>query len=203
MDLVFGIFILALGAFTVLYLSAALLGAAVPQVKRKLSGQAGQWLSPKSWLANSQLARCERLLPTIDEKLKATDTDAVYELIQQAFFFSYQSIDEPLVHRIGAHHGLLVKRIASLARTQSAAHEALPLLDDLIASRTVLLRSLVEVTRKRRSLKAPGWAKEEYAKKLTELVDRLQTNERAIQSQIDQLFTRTLRGPAAPDQQYH
>lgn len=100
----------------------------------------------------------------------------------------------------------VLSRILSLSERAGAHLENLAVVEDLVQSRGQLLTSYFEAQRDRRVFKsrrssagkdAPEWAIAEFTRRVDELKDRIDTNSRSLQMQLDELLRDVTKGSQA------
>ena len=132
----------------------------------------------------------EKTLEAVDALIEKNDFTEAFKLLLLSFFFDAVRADKELIEKIHNHHVGILSRIVLVAEKLSRHVENLAIIEDLVLSRSELLRSLFEVRQSRttlssrRSKETPQWALDEYTKKIDELLDRLKTNQRSLESQM-------------------
>lgn len=120
--------------------------------------------------------------------------------------------DEGFLEKVNNHNLSVLARFVNIAEKRETHIENLPLLEELLVSRHELLRSLHEVSYHRRKLKekrkekgqeTPQWAEGEFERKQADVVDRLDTNKKSIDSQIKNLIAVISRDSAGSRVTYH
>lgn len=132
----------------------------------------------------------ERILDSVDAMIeKNLFADALKHLVV-AFFYESIRADKELIEKVHNHHVGILSRIVLVAEKLSRHVENLAVIEDLVLSRSELLRSLYETRQNRAALSArrtretPQWALDEYSRKIDEIIDRLKTNQRSLESQM-------------------
>lgn len=166
----------------------------------------------KGWTERWKLRQREKQLHIIDGILESGDISLSLKQLRQIIFFDLIKHDPDLVERVSALHFGVLNKLMALSHLRDQHVPELVVLEDLFSSRTLLLRTWGETIATRNSLmrkrnnKMPGWAFDEYQKKLAEFTDQLDTNRKSIESQLDKVFnTLSSQSPAAAKEEivYH
>lgn len=174
---IFSAFGLAIVAWTVLVLWSAIVG------------------DTRGWTEKLRFKNKVRLIKSADDMLAGGVTDKAFGLLRDGFFLESVQNDADLIDRIRGHHSGIVSRLMVIAEQRAASIPNLAVVEDLLQSRCELMRLHLETLQGRRQLsrarkrEMPQWAKEEYRRKLDDILDRLKTNRRSIESQLSETFS--------------
>ena len=165
-----------------------------------------------SWLEKYRIKQKENLLERAEVYIKAADFASVSSLLRGAFYLDQIKSDARLVERVHNHHLGILSKIITLADRFNMHLDSLPIVEDLLISRAQLMKTIIEKKAARSTLrkkgseknrKTPDWALNEFGSQLLDLRDKLGTNRRSLESQIDKLFT-GLASARSPDEvTYH
>lgn len=167
---------------------------------------------PRRWLDRARIRRREQALAQAETALEQRDEARARQLLRSAFHLDLITHEAALVERVTSLNLTTLSRVISLAGSRTAALESVPLLEDLLQSRGQLLsmyvenlgvRSRVKDRRRGRSTATPEWAVNEFEKKLSEILERLATNRRTIESQLDTLFAALRELPTGGEITWH
>jgi len=166
-----------------------------------------------SWLPNwrsfgsqRQIKAQEKLLAEADRHIKGGVLFRALPLLRRAFAIDKTSTDLASIELASNHHQGILERLVDLSHHYDRPLLGLPVLEDLLISRTQLLRTQLELKAARASIKSrikekgrstPQWATSDFDQRLSEVVDRLETNRRSLNGQIDLVF-RSLEGASEP-----
>ncbi len=183
-DIFPAIFFGLLGLGLIFYLGKVMLGG--------LFGDSG------SWIEKYRLKQKEAYLPRADLYIKAGEFEQACQLLREAFFFGTGKPDANLVERTGNHNLAILGRVIHIAERLSIQLEGLPVVEDLLLIRTQLIKSYAErklsqagLRKRRAQNKSAGnqtWAVQEFSKQLEELRDKIDTNQKSLESQLARLF---------------
>jgi tetratricopeptide (TPR) repeat protein len=183
-----------------------LIGAFVKMVYESVGGSAPRLLG------GVRLRRKVKLVETADLLMREGKLEEAAEALKHAFVLNHQRGDEAFLERLYTHHLGILSRLVTIAEKRNRRVENLPLLEGLLASRNDLIRGYEDVSfgkrklrerRKEKGMETPPWADDEFDRKLRELIDRLDTNRKSIESQLDDL-TKSLGTEASGEEvTYH
>lgn len=170
------------------------------------------WSTPRGIFERVKVQRKEQLLRTFDRVAKERNLASAVNLLRDAFFLDEIRHSQALIERVNNHHTAILGRLVSLADARSSHLPNLAIVEDLLLSRALLLRGLLETreilagARKKSgggSFSQPKWAEQEFSKKLTDLYDKLTTNRRSLQAQLSELFSSLMRAAESNEVTYH
>lgn len=167
---------------------------------------------PRSFRDRFKLRRKKQVIERIDQLLQQNQLKQAGEGIRESFFLDPRRPDRALIDQIATHHLEALNRLVALSDRYSRHLSGLPLLEDLLLTRSDLLRSQFDVSQTRRELSArklssghrsPDWARNEFSKKLLDITDRLTTNRRTIENQVRELLDSLHESPEPDHVTYH
>lgn len=151
----------------------------------------------------------EKHLKTADELIEKGAFLPAFEALRRAFYFEQLRLERELVDKINNHHISILSRVVIVSEKLSRHIPNLAIIEDLLMTRGELMRSFFEARSsreallKKRSREVPGWALDEYASKLHELKDKLTTNRRSLESQLDKVLDSLKDIPRESEITYH
>lgn len=164
-------------------------------IKVMFGGLFGGWAQ---WFDRYKIRQKETLLERSDVYLKAGDFESVVTFLRGSFLLDHVKSELKLVERMHNHHMAALGRILMLAERYTIHLETLPVVEDLLVTRSQLLRSFIEKSRARKTLRsgsgerprtAPRWAVNEFDSQLADIREKLATNRKSLDSQIEKLFS--------------
>lgn len=170
------------------------------------------WSTPRGIFERIKVQRKEQLLRTFDRIAKERNLASALSLLRDSFFLDEIRHSQALIERVNNHHTTILGRLVSLAEARSSHLPNLAIVEDLLLSRALLLRGLLETreilagARKKKpggSFSQPKWAEQEFNKKLEDLYDKLATNRRSLEAQLKDLFANLMRVPDPKEVTYH
>ena len=156
-----------------------------------------------------KLKQKEGLLSRADTYIKAGEYEQAAAFLKGAFFLELLKSDMRSVERLNNHHLAVLGRVVSVADRFSLHLENLPVVEDLLLSRSQLLRGLIEKRKGKRIAAAkrksggPQWPVAEFDTQIKDLVDRLATNRKSLESQIGKLFSALVTSRRTDEVTYH
>lgn len=151
-----------------------------------------------SWIEKYRIKQKEALIPRADLYIKAGEFEQACQLLRDAFYLGSSKGDPGLVDRSSNHNLAILGRVIHISERLSTHLDNLPIVEDLLLSRGQLIKSLSErrtahaALRKKRRAEGSGreqaWAKHEFNKQLDELRDKIETNQKSLESQLSRLF---------------
>lgn len=159
-----------------------------------------------------KLKKRQRLMQLADEAVESEKIPQAVLLLKGAFYLFSDYPEPRFIDQTITHNLETLGRIVALFEQRSIHGSNLPVVEGLIQSRGELLRSAFEISTTKERVKvrqaekgkeAPEWAFEEFSKKLAEILDRLETNRKSLESQLDRLFSELDKGPAGSEITYH
>lgn len=151
-----------------------------------------------SWIEKYRIKQKESLLPRVDLYIKAGDFEQANQLLRDAFYFGGSKGEGGLIERGNNHNLAILGRVIHISERLSTHLDNLPIVEDLLLTRAQLIKTFAErklsqaaLRKKRRSEKGgaeQSWAALEFSKQLDELRDKIQTNQKSLESQLARLF---------------
>lgn len=130
----------------------------------------------------------------VDEALNAQNYELALQLLNQSFCFDTISHDAGLIRIISGHNLSLLGKLLVIADAKARQLDNVGVVEELLNSRGALLQTLLEVKQsyvsarvERRSKGAgalPKWARDEYDRKIADIVGRLETNKQSLLSEL-------------------
>lgn len=169
-------------------------------------------LDLRAWAGRQKLVRKQRLLSEADELLRKGDLTLALPKLKDALLLDQELNTPILIETVTHHHLSILSRLISIAEQSSTHLPNLAIVEDLLASRAQLFRTLSEARQTRRSLRrrsagketeVPDWARAEYEKKLTEIRDRLATNKKSLDAKLGEIFLALSSRSSAQEVTYH
>ena len=156
----------------------------------------------------------EKLVEDADRLIGLGDLEAAGLLLRKAFYPEGAGSDLQLIERLSNLNLSILGRIVAIAEKRAQHIENLAIVEDLILSRAQLMRAVIEkktLLQGARSAAAehdpaarkPEWVKLQFARLYAEVKDRLDTNQRSLESQLDLLFDNLKRSDQAQQVPYH
>ena len=136
---------------------------------------------------------------------------AAAKLLRSALYFESPG-RSAFIDTVHNHNLSIISRLVSLNDEGISHFTNLPIIEGLIQTRADLTRNLIELREQRRALKSrrkqnnrntPAWALNEFERRAAELSDRLKTNQRSLDSQLDILMSELLTPRGNPEITYH
>lgn len=157
------------------------------------------------------LSRRVRAMTHSDLLKKQGNRAGAAKLLRSAFYFD--SPKRPaFIEAVHNHNLSVISRLVSLNDEGISHFSNLPIIEGLIQTRADLLRNLFELREQRKALKTrrkqnnrntPAWALNEFERRAAELTDRLKTNHRSLESQLDVLVGELLAPRSDTEITYH
>ena len=147
-------------------------------------------------LERRKLHRKQERLFTARRRIEEKNYAAALPLLRDAFLLEHLKHDVRLIERVNDHHLTVLQELISLARICSMRLSNLPLIEELLLTRTAAMKSYSETRvaaralskRRARSQRPPAWAVNEFSKKLADLKERVDTTTRSLRTELDKLF---------------
>lgn len=163
------------------------------------------------WVHRQKLARKERLLTAADVLIKSGSYSEALKLLKEAFLFDQLPRTPVLIEGISHHHLSILSRLIAVSERTSSHVPNLAVVEDLLSTRSQLLRNLHEANEAKRSLRKrrkdkkelPEWAVAEYENKAKEALDKLQTNRKSLDNKLSEIFSALSSTPPAHEVTYH
>jgi hypothetical protein len=158
------------------------------------------------------LARRNHLLNELDKEFKLGNFSRALEILDGTFFFNPKLGDISIIDKIATHHLEVMNRIVTFSDRHGFHLAPLPTLEELLNIRLELFKSKYEVTQTVKNLrfknifsrhKTPNWALNEFAKKLSDISERLETNRKAIKDTVRELFLLLHDSPRPDNVTFH
>lgn len=156
-----------------------------------------------------RLKQKEGLLSRADVYIKSGDYEAAASFLKGAFCLDPLKRDPRAIERLSNHHLALLGRIVGIADRFSLHLDNLAIVEDLLLSRSQLLKTLLDkrvardLASKKRRGNGPDWAVAEFDSQIKELQDRVSTNRKSLESQISKLFSALVTSRRADEVTYH
>ncbi|MCB0321416.1 MAG: hypothetical protein KDD60_10870, partial [Bdellovibrionales bacterium] len=115
-------------------------------------------------------------------------------LVLQALYLDFPIHTPELLAKVSHLHTDFLNAFIQIAHQRNCTVKNLPILEELFSDRSDLLyralearvaRGRLEKKRSEKGKETPNWTRQEYQKKLDEVLDNLQTNTDSIRKQID------------------
>ncbi len=163
------------------------------------------------WLHRQKLSRKERFLTEADVLIKNGSYLQALALLKEAFLLDHFPRTPVLIEAISHHHLSILSRLIAISERTSSHLPNLAVVEDLLLTRSQLLRQLHESSEAKRSLarrrkdkkEIPEWALAEYENKGKEALDKLQTNRKSLGSKLSEIFGALSSAPATQEVTYH
>ena len=160
------------------------------------------------WTERMRFKRKERLLPALDALIEKENWGAALDLIRNSFHFDCIAADPDLIDKVNSHHLGVLSRMVIVAEQKAKHLPNLAIIEDLLISRSDLMRGYIDVLKSKNSLKkrqkkTPSWAVDEYDKRLDDFIDKLRTNRRSLESQLEKAFLAFSYSEVANEITYH
>jgi len=163
------------------------------------------------WINRQKLTRKEQLLATADALIKNESYTEALALLRNAFLFDQLPRNPTVIEGITHHHLSILSRLIAIAERTSSHLPNLAIVEDLLSTRGQLLRSYHEATAAKKSLKQrrkdkkelPQWALAEYENKTKDLLDKLDTNRKSLNSKLSEIFAALASAPPKQEVTYH
>lgn len=196
----------AISAIIVTALSVALLIFIVKSLFAPLIGD------PRGVSERWRFRRKKRLLKVLEQMISDGREAECNNHLRSAFYLEHIRLNPELIGQVSSHNFALLNVAITLGNSRGVQIDNLAIVEDLLNSRSQLMRNFLETIETKRELKSrrklegksmPDWAEQEYIKKISELKDKLKTNRHSLISQIDQIL-KALINPASKGQAtYH
>ena len=157
------------------------------------------------------LSRRVRLIAQADALKRQGNVAGAAKLLRSAIYL--ESPTRPsFIDAVHNHNLSIISRLVSLNDEGISHFTNLPIIEGLIQTRADLLRNLFELREQRKALKSrrkqnnrstPAWAMNEFERRADELIDRLKTNQRSLDSQLDVLMSELLSPRGSSEITYH
>ena len=179
-----------------------------PRSKRTKRGSKGiSWLPDwRNINSQRQIRSQEKLLLEADHHIKGGVLFRALPLLRRAFILEAINSDLASIELVSNHHQAILERLLDLSQHYDRPLQGLPVLEDLLLARAQLLRTGLELKEARETLRSrirekgrstPAWATSDFDQKMDDVSDRLDTNKRSLNGQIDKVF-RSLEGIDEP-----
>jgi hypothetical protein len=145
----------------------------------------------------------------VDGLIATANWPAASKLLRKGFLLDPGHWDTDLIERVSNHNLGILSRMLIISEKQGRSLSNLAVIEDLIISRRETLRSYLEAFNtkeallKKRRRETPAWALQEYKNKISELLDKLLTNQRSIESQAEKAFLALARQQEQSEITYH
>jgi|GEM_PF-6011688 len=148
----------------------------------------------RGWPEKLKFRQKQRMIEAADAMIAGGQWRNAVTLLKGGFFLEAVQSDADLIERISNHNLGILSRMLIISEKQRRSLANLPIVEDLLLSRREMLRNYLEAVstrnalRRRRRRETPAWALEEYKKRIEELLDKLKTNQKSLDSQIKEAF---------------
>lgn len=168
--------------------------------------------NPKHLLDTLALSRRSHLLTELDKEFKLGNFSRALEILEGSFFFDPRLGDPAIIDKIATHHLELLNRIVTFSDRHGFHLGPLPSLEELLNNRSELFKAKYEISQtianlKRKRLlsghRTPNWALSEFKKKLSDLIERLDTNRQAVRVTLRELFLLLHDSPRPDNVTFH
>jgi len=158
------------------------------------------WISligdPAGLLERFKFRQKENLLSRADVYIKAAEFESAYSFLRGSFLLDQIKSDIRLVTRLHNHHLAILGRLVGIADRFSAHLDSLPIVEDLLTTRSQLMKSFIEKKIAQQSLaqknrgknRPPDWALSEFRNQAKEIREKLAVNRKSLDSQLSKLF---------------
>ena len=176
---------------TITFLALAALAVLISIVALFYNAIAGE---PRAMSERLKFKRREKMVLEADLLIQHDDWQSALKRIRSSFYFEPVRYDEDLVDKISNHHQGLLSRLLIISEKRSRSIANIAIVEDLFLSRCEMMRAWLEALSsyktllKKRAGRVPGWALDEYKTKISEIEDRLNVNQKSLNSQLDLLF---------------
>lgn len=163
----------------------------------------------RSWTEQFRFRQREKVLKIIEGCIERKALAEALKLSWGAFFLDHIKHDSQLVEKVSTHNLSVISKIINISDILGRQLPNLAIIEDLLQTRSELLRAFVETQQTLRALfrskkkQTPSWALDEYKKKLEELYDRLKTNRRSLESQIKEALGSLQEAQGQSEITYH
>lgn len=177
-------------ALTIGALAALMLGYLVIVLSRALS------FNPILFFQKRKFAQRAKALQEIDSAIENAHYAQAQSLLLQQLSFEKRPKNHEMAEAICAHNLSILGRFVALAEKKGGHIPNLALLEGLFVSRRELLGVLAEIDSNKRTIyqkrseegkQTPAWAEHEFKRKVDDLIDKLNTNEHSLRSQLKEL----------------
>lgn len=143
-------------------------------------------------------------LEKVDDFILKNDNVSAINVLKTTFHFDISSFDleskdANFIENIHIHHMSALSRVVTLFDNADLRIDDLPIIEGLFVYRLELLRAYSETRQQQQLLRKKiqseegnksnlSWAEEEFNKKNEDLVDKLQTNRRTLESKLESLY---------------
>lgn len=163
------------------------------------------------WLHRQKLLRKERSLAAADGLIKNGSYLDALPLLRDSFLLDHIPRSPVMIEAISHHHLAILSRLIAISERTSSHIPNLAVVEDLLTSRSQLLRVLHEAGEAKRSLsrrrkdkkELPEWALAEYENKAKDAADKLQTNRKSLGSKLAEIFSALSSAPPSHQVTYH
>jgi hypothetical protein len=140
------------------------------------------------------------------------ESSAIIKTYRAALNLSYLPKHEGTAEAIDSLHDTLTQMLLKVSERAHLAPHGLPALEELLTVRGALLIERCEVLASRGDIfkkqrdkgrEPPAWAAAEFSKKIQHLEERLDSNRRAVETSIRDLYTKTTTVQNAHEVTYH
>lgn len=166
----------------------------------------------RGWPNNIKLKRKERLLTQVTKEAKDPPSYSQYSVLRDAFFLDEVFADNGFLEKMNSHHNEILSWLVAVSERYSKHLDNIVLVEELLQSRSELMKLRIEIAdglknikkkRKEKGQTTPEWAKNEFMSKLGELNEKITTNRRTLDSQLNHLFQLLEKLPSSQEVTYH
>lgn len=177
------VFLGLLGLGLIFYIAWTLLSSFLPNLKSL----------PEKLL----LKRKQKSLTEADLLLNQNLTSQALPILRSCFILDHIKQSEQLIDQCSAHNLSILSRLLTIADAGSVHISSIAVIEDLLGTRQILLKSYIEVgvsaarAKQKKSeggKNVPEWALAEFYRKRSEVLDKLKTNSHSINSQLADLL---------------
>jgi hypothetical protein len=194
-SIIFGLTGLFIIAFTLKLFVTALLG------------------NPWNWYEQQKVMKKERLLSEGDLFFEKDNYDRAVSIWKSAFYLDRLNHLPSLIDKVHNLNINALGRLLNLSEKRRAHIGNLPVIEELIGSRTELMHLYFEtaLTLKKLRVKkneasgksSPNWALQEFSKKHTEIKQKIDANRTQLEAELKKCFESLSRPPANEGITYH
>jgi hypothetical protein len=137
----------------------------------------------------------QKKLKGVDQMIEGKQYRQAMVLLSSCFLFDLPSVDARSIDAIIGHNFGLLSRFGMIADSRGIRSEILPLVEGLLSSRIESWKQLLQSThaeskvekRQATRQREEPWVQQEMRRRRSEVADRLLTNRKAIEQQLDAL----------------
>ncbi|NLF25494.1 MAG: hypothetical protein GX589_07540 [Deltaproteobacteria bacterium] len=137
-----------------------------------------------------------------------------YPLLQQAFYLRQIKSSESMVQRVLEHHLAILSAVLTLSERYPVPLSNLPMIEELVQIRAALCKSYLDaaLTVKKLAIKnaesgrksaSPKWAIHAFSQKTEELIEKINTNQKSLESELIKLFSGIKHSANLSEVTYH